>query len=483
MGGLYLLDLKNLKKHEIDQLIDLLREEYAIEPMRAFMARVSPTLPPPGFLNPIIDTWEATRRRRVFATIEMPPRHIKTTTGLHGLAWRTACDPWALNGFATYSKSYAQSRSRIARNLAAAAGVPLSKEMANLAEWRTNEGGGCLFAGFGGAWNGQGIDGVGLVDDPYKSREEADSQAIKDNVWDWFWETFMLRLQGQSSAIVQHTRWIEDDLIGRIKNGEGGGFQWEHIRLPAIAEENDLLERAVGEALWPERVNLATLSALRKGLGEYAFAALFQQRPSPLEGGMFKRHWWRFYKTGASSSTRPHGSTTLDAGNFPERLDQVVLSVDATFKDSKTADNVSILAIGIKRADRYVLNNITRPMGFGATVEEILRAVQLHKPAKILIEDKANGPAIIDTLRSKVPGIIPVTPVGGKASRAAAIEPQVESGNVYLPEGAHWNSAFIEEFAQFPNAKHDDQVDALSQALIYLNKGVAAMRAEMLSKL
>src|SRR5690606_32978795 len=120
---------------------------------------------PPRHIKPLIDLWEATRHERVFACVELPPRHAKTTTGLHGIAWRLKLDPAVTNAFATFGDDYAASRSRIARVLTRAGGVQLSKDMANLHEWRTTYGGGAICRGYQGEWTGQGITGVGLIDD------------------------------------------------------------------------------------------------------------------------------------------------------------------------------------------------------------------------------------------------------------------------------------------------------------------------------
>lgn len=478
-----MLDTSLLTDDERAELLELVAARFGWEPLVDFVNRVTPRLPPPAHMRPIIELWERTRYEQVFAVIELPPRHAKTTYALNGLVRNLQAAPAQLNAFATYAGRYARSRSRIARGLALRAGVDLDPAMANLDEWRTTAGGGMLFAGFEGSWNGQGITGTGVVDDPYKSRAEANSQVIKENVSEFFWQTFMLRFEGSYySVFVQHTRWCEDDLIGTLL-ADGQGFQWEHIRLPAIAEENDLLGRAVGEPLWPERVSLDRLHKLRASIGAYAFNALFQQRPAPLEGSIFKRQWWRFYRAGIVTTPRPFGASTAEAVALPDRFDQVVLSVDATFKDNKKSDNVGFLIAGIKGAWVYILDDRTKKMGFNATMAEIVRATKDYRITRILIEDAANGPAIIDTLASKIPGLIAVNPQGGKVSRAMAIEPNVESGCVVLPDGAHWVEAFIEECAQFPNGANDDRVDALSQLMVYLMKPNNVHRATMLATL
>lgn len=222
------------------------------------------------------------------------PTH-NTTTGLHGLGWRLFRDPTLTNAFATYADDYAMSRSRIARAVTRAGGVPLDKSMANLHEWRTTYGGGAIFRGYMGAWTGQGIDGVALIDDPYKDRAAAESKKIRENVWEWFNDVLWLRLEPPAgvgtkpgSCIIQHTRWHEDDLIGRLLKGKFAGYQFERIHLPAICDsEDDILGRSIGDALWPERFPAEELHRIEASIGPYSWASLFQQNPRPRGADVF----------------------------------------------------------------------------------------------------------------------------------------------------------------------------------------------------
>ena len=210
---------------------------------------------------------------------------------------------------------------------------------------------------------------------------------------------------------------------------------------------------------------------------------------------MFSRKWWRFYETTSSGFLgRPHGCNDAEASTLPTQMDWIVLSCDAAFKKTESGSRVSLMVIGGKGPYRYILDNITKPMTFKETCEAIVRVDEngriigglLHKWPRcnrVLVEDKANGPAIIDTLRQFVNGIIPILPEGGKESRASAIQPAVESGHVLLPEGAPWLDDFLGEISSFPVGAKDDQVDALSQALIYMTAGVDVARLRALCKL
>lgn len=270
------------------RLAALLASQHGGEGLDAYIRRVSPRHAPPRHIKPLIDVWEATRHERVFACIELPPRHAKTTTGLHGIAWRLFRDPAVTNAFATFGDDYAASRSRIARVLTRAGGVQLSKDMANLHEWRTTYGGGAICRGYQGEWTGQGITGVGLIDDPFKDRAAAESPKIRENVWEWFTDVWWTRLEPGSSCLVQHTRWHDDDLIGRLLAGKFSGYRFVRIRLPAVCEdEGDILGRAIGDPLWPERFDAEELAKIEVSIGPYGWASLYQQRPRPKGADIF----------------------------------------------------------------------------------------------------------------------------------------------------------------------------------------------------
>lgn len=245
-----------------------------------------------------------------------------------------------------------------------------------------------------------------------------------------------------------------------------------------------------GELLWEERFPRAEVEKLKKTLGSYAYAGQYDQSPSPRGGGMFQRKWWNFYRTNAGD-WRPADVTERPAVDLPARFDWCLISVDAAFKETTMGSRVGMLVIAGRGALRYVLDNRTAPMSFTKTCGNILAlnkkyngsSPTLPRAMKTLVEDKANGPAIIDALLSKVPGLIAVTPEGGKEARANCLEAPVEAGQWYLPEGVDWVEDFIAEFAGFPTGSHDDQVDATSQAEVYMMSGADVGRIANLAKL
>jgi predicted phage terminase large subunit-like protein len=309
-------------------------------------------------------------------------------------------------------------------------------------------------AGVGGSITGRSAD-VAIIDDPIKNRAEAESQTYRDGLWEWYGSTLRQRLTSEAGRVLLcMTRWHEDDLAGRLIEAmkQPDADRWEVVRFPAIAEEPRHLDdpREIGEALWPERYPLSELAARRVVSGSYEWAGMYQQRPAPTEGGLIKRHWWKFY------SVRP------------ERFDDVLQSWDCTFKATADTDFVSGHVWGRIGADCYLLDRVHDRLTFTQTIAAV-RSLSAKWPqaAAKLVEDTANGPAVIDTLSREIPGLIAVKPDGGKVARMQAVSPTIEAGNAYLPDAsiAPWVQEVIEEAAVFPNGAYDDDCDAMSQAL------------------
>ena len=307
-------------------------------------------------------------------------------------------------------------------------------------------------AGVGGGITGLGGD-ILITDDVFRSRADADSATIRQNVWEWYTSTLYTRLSPGGGILVIGTRWHMADLAGRLLEADrmGEGDHWRVVNFPAIAETDEEYRKA-GEALHPERYPLEQLLAIKKAIGTRDWEALYQQHPTPDGGNIFKKEWLRFYKP----------------TDLPDRFDHVLASWDMTFKDGDDTDYVVGQVWGRKGADRFLLDQVRARMGFTATLTAF-RALSAKWPqaSRKLVEDKANGPAVIDSLKHAVPGIIPVTPDGSKTARAYAVTTVFESGNVYLPHPAScpWVGDYVAELTQFPGAAHDDQVDATTQAL------------------
>lgn len=271
------------------RMLALLRHAYGGESPGEFITRMFPAQPPPRHVAPILELFDRARRERVFALVAMPPRHTKTFTCMRSLAWWIGRFPADTNAFVAYSDHKARARSRLIRHYAQRAGVKLGADSNNLSEWRTAQGGGLLAVGMAGGIVGEGITGIALVDDPYKNRQEADSPVIRERIQDLFGETIYTRLQA-GSCIVIHTRWHEEDLIGTLRQDP----KWQVIELPAICDEpDDLMGRQMGEALWVEGgFDLVELEAIKKTIGDWAFASQYQRLPRPRGATLFGEPSW-----------------------------------------------------------------------------------------------------------------------------------------------------------------------------------------------
>lgn len=306
-----------------------------------------------------------------------------------------------------------------------------------------------------------------IIDDPIKDRAEADSEIIRATCWDWWIESLSTRLAPGAPVVLILTRWHQEDLAGRLLAAEDGHL-WRVINIPAEAEsDDDLLGRQPGEYMISARGRTAAQwEAIRTRVGARTWAALYQGRPSPAEGDLLKRDGWARYDR-PQWIERPDGTRIVpDLASHPDC--EIVQSWDLAFKDSKTSDYV-VGQVWLRRGvDAYLLDQTRGRLSFTETCMAIrgLTARWPQATAK-LVEDKANGPAVLNALRSTVGGLIPVEPEGSKYARAAAISPLVEAANVHLPtpELAPWVEGLIEEAAGFPNSAHDDQVDALTQAV------------------
>jgi len=393
--------------------------------------------------------------------IFMPPRHGKSElTSRYFPVWYLGTFPDKRIILASYEADFAASWGRKARNLLeefgpSLFGVKVSSDSSAASRWDIGgHEGGMVTAGVRGPITGKGAN-VAIIDDPVKNDQDAMSQTYRDATWDWYRATFSTRIQEEGAIILVMTRWHEDDLAGRLlKAQEEGGDRWEIVNLPALAENNDMLGRQPEEPLCPELFTKETLKGTKVRLGSFWWNALYQQQPSPMEGGILKRSWWKFYR------------------QAPERFDEVIQSWDMSFKETTSGSYVVGQVWGRKGADKYLLDQIRDRMDFPATVQAVrsLSAKWPQARAK-LVEDKANGPAVIATLKREIPGLIAVEPQGSKEARAAAVSPDIEAGNVYLPDPsiAPWVHDFIEECAAFPNGANDDQVDAMTQVLNRLN--------------
>jgi len=301
-------------------------------------------------------------------------------------------------------------------------------------------------AGVGGGITGMGFR-LGIIDDPLKDRAQADSPRYREAVWEWYTSTFRTRAETGSRIVVVSTRWHQDDLVGRLLQERGE--HWELLSLPAIAEGelHPRDPRQPGEALWPDRYPLEELQALRE-LSAYDWAALYQQRPVPRGGGLFKENWLQ--------------------PAVPPPLRRTVWAWDLASKP--TGDWSAGAWVGESETGYHLLRVVRLRGEYPEIKRSVLREWSQHPADALLVEDSAAGTPLVQELRASTPlPVIPWKPQGSKTARALAVTPLVESGRLTYSLG-EWNAEFLEEFCSFPSAPHDDQVDAVVMALSHLSR-------------
>lgn len=432
----------------------------------------------------IADVQQGSSRRIV---VSMPPRMGKSQmTSVYLPLWLLRRNPAWKIGLLSHDPSLATAWGRTVRGLIEAHpefGLSLARDAGAASEWQVTGGGGVLSR----SAPGQSITGRGfnilIVDDVVRDFAAAHSETTRKALWEWWTANAETRLEPPSLVLVIGTRWHEDDLIGRLLSDEyeGDPADWEVISFPAIAEEGDALGRLPGDPLLSPLVRqetpgqaLTRWEAIKRSVGSYAWAALFQQRPAPATGAIFDTGWWRYWTTDPERATDDGRVRYID----PDALlgARWIDSWDAAFKDTDSSDYVVGQRWCLHGANRYLIGQTRGRWAFPATLARMGDwADGGPYPGHVferLIEDKANGPAIISVLREKVAGIKPVNPTTSKEARARAITPEVESGNVYLPLPAEhpWVLDLLAELRSFPSGAHDDQVDALTQALTALRE-------------
>lgn len=411
------------------------------------------------------------------AIIMLPARYGKTLTGsIWSPVWGLDRYPWLKFVLASYADDLAQANSLQIRDIletyAASLRVKLRRDSRAAKHLRTTEGGQIRAVGVGSGLTGYGFD-VGIMDDLFKNWEEAHSPAYRERAWNWYRSVFYTRQQtGHSSMAYIGTRWHEDDIPGRLLDppGDVEKEHWEVVRIPAIAEAPnphgppweqmpDPLGRAPGEPLEPERFTLDAVKMRAAALGSYLAAGMEQQRPSSKEGQILKRAWWKWY------GARPQ----------EHEADDWLISWDASFADKADSSFVVGQCWARRGAHRFLIDQVRDRMDY-PTFRSMVMTFGRKWPHvnRTLIENKANGPAVIADLYGIVPGLVPREPKGSKENRAHACSGLVEGGNVHLPDPGlaeldtmvdrSFVHGFVDECAKFPGGSNDDQVDAFTQA-------------------
>jgi predicted phage terminase large subunit-like protein len=407
--------------------------------------------------------------------VTMPPRHGKSNLVSRWFpVWLLACDPSRRVMLASYEANFAASWGRRTRNDMVEhydkLGIRIAGDSAAANRWETQFGGGMVTAGAGGAITGKGADFL-LIDDVLKNAEEADSIVIREKIWDWWTTTALTRLEPNASVVVVMTRWHEDDLVGRILDNSDARL-WDKIDFPAIAEEADVLGRSPGDALWPERYDVAALAGIRESVGSRAWNALYQQRPSAMDGDIFRRQWFSYWTRSGEH---------LIVNGRPVSLDECwcFITADLAMSTKTTADFTAIAVWLVAPMGELVLYDmVRRRMEAPAVEDELWRLYRQYKPRWVGIEKATYGMALLQKLRIDSMSVRELIPDKDKVTRASMASVMFENKRVWIPSEARWVADYESELLAFPNGSHDDMVDVTSYAALQHSNGPQKIKVE-----
>jgi predicted phage terminase large subunit-like protein len=402
------------------------------------------------------------RIRRLIITV--PPRNLKSICASVALpAWFLGRDPSRRVICASYAQELSTELHNLCRGVMQASWyrelyprTRLSPAKNTESEFKTTQGGGRLATSVEGVLTGRGANLI-IIDDPMKPLD-AMSETARARVQRWYDGTVLSRLddKAEGAIILVMQRLHVDDLAGHLL--ERGG--WHHLNLPAMAETDEVIpigpgqvhRRRIGDLLHPERDSADVLEEIRRTLGPYDYPAQYQQQPVPIDGGLIKGSWFRRYKHAL----------------IREPGDQIVQSLDTASKAGELND-YSVCTTWLIREGRYYLLDVERVrLDYPDLKRRVLELYHQHRPHAMLIEDKGSGTQLIQELSYTGAAFpIAINPQGDKVMRASNQSGQIEAGRVFLPEDAPWLIEFEREIAAFPNGRHDDQVDSMTQFLTW----------------
>ena len=478
-----MIDLTNPFLDDIEAIEEELRIRRARESLLEYEMIVNPNYIPSKFhtflCNKIQEFLETdTGHALDVLLLSVPPQFGKSTSVTETVpAWMLGRHPERKWIIASYNSDFASSFGRKNRqkceefNSKIFPGFELATNPCNNVEFETTKKGGVYSAGLLAGITGHSAYYV-IIDDPIKTMEEALSATTKDKLWGEYLASVRSRMAAGGKIIVIQTRWSEDDLYGRILENEENVTR---INIPCecIDPETDPLGRKKGEGLC-EEIGKGTkwLNDFKKIYkskeGSRAWEALYQGNPLNNEDEIIKQSWWKYY-------------SPEDLGDFPYKI----LSVDAAFKGDENNDAVAITKWGKLNGKMYLLRVINEHLDFTQTLNKIRELKNEDNDIMfVLVEDKANGSAIINVLSSEFEGVIPVKPEGGKVARLNAVAPAVERGDVYLNRHEILNDEIRKQCAYGPSWRHDDIADSISQALnrmIFVDANVVSEKSKKYS--
>ena len=407
--------------------------------------------------------------------ITMPPRHGKSRiAGIEYPTWFLGRNPDKTVIMSSYGDSLSLKHSREARDRCK--GVPFQRTFPNSPTnpklqskntWGFAQGGTYSATTVGGGMTGLGADLL-IIDDPHKNRQEAESQLVRERIWEWFTSTAYTRLSREGAIVVIMTRWHVDDLVGRLvsedytevlKENTGKGEEWELIELPAIAEKSgDVLDRKIGNALWPERWDSDSIRAIEANIGAYDYTSLYRCTPR-LRGG---------------NIANVDGLQYIDISEIPKSV-ELIRAWDLAITDKQKSDfTAGCLAGYDKKTGNFYIAHMAKLKKNWFGIKNAIIQYAETEGNRIGIEAVSGFKTAYEEIKQSLLGKTQVkysVPRENKMIRANSWISKIDNNKVFIAKGI-WNADFVDELSLFPDSKHDDQVDAVSLAweMTYKNK-------------
>jgi predicted phage terminase large subunit-like protein len=443
--------------------------------------------------------------------LSVPPRHGKSHMVTETLpVWFLGNNPKGEVILCSYQSTFAEGFSKICRDKFNRYAPSIfhaegDKSLQRTELWATDAGGRCRAAGLDAGITGFGAE-LFIIDDPIKNAAEASSDVIIKKILAEMGPSVQSRIYPGGKLIVIQTRWVENDVVGFIKDN-WADFIWKDINLPCEYDEvaakegpcplgrqigDSLMGPHLGDPVLPQKIANDNSWLRSKKMvvmaaeGERVWNSLYQGRPTGATGNLFDETWFKSFKKSDFVLEKDRPFLSNKEINERKQFEYLQLSIDATFKGGVDNDFVAMGLRGLYQGGVYLYHQINRRMTFTETVDKIVWFYeQFPEIDELVLEDKANGPAIADTLKhmSNAPPIVCVNPMGGKVARAEAITPFVKAGNYYIAEDldeddVDWHISttlsarekIITQHKSFPYGKHDDMVDECSQGVIRLIK-------------
>jgi len=329
-----------------------------------------------------------------------------------------------------------------------------------------------------GSITGKGADLL-IIDDPVKNNLQVSSIKMRDRLWEWFVSTAYTRLEPNGIIVIVMTRWNDDDLCGRILKGKSyvifgtdtviAGSNWVVLKIPAIAESNDLLGRQKGEALWEERYSLRDLMMIKEQIGSRWFSALYQQEPQANDGKIFNRKYFQYF----DDDLEFYHLFSLEKGKRSRyKMEFRIFSVcDLAISEKEHSDYTVVIVFGVNSDNDILILDVVRERFEGAKHLGLIENVFARwQPIMMGIESVQYQKSLVQSLMNKGFRICELKPREDKVSRALPMQARLEAGKVYFKMGAVWLGDFERELLEFPDSANDDQVDAFAYIAFMLNK-------------